>query len=427
MKVFSNKQGLSDALTMVIIGGILGAIFIVGTLVWQKYDFGKRTDHFGVGRLVSFIAEEEEYEYTWRDYEVNWYQEPRFWRTDDEGNEEDIEVPFDVAKYHSKVTHLGVIFWQRGEIRQKEWEGLPNGTTYGYEYGIEPDFQLYMYDTGEFISLPELELSLGEQIFEGVYNIYPSTTENKFIVGIGIYDTESKALEPGMVGGQPDSMRSVVFDLDTMEYVEDDSLETHLEAIGRSTPMWEGMYWDSANDISVAVPGGEGCGNYSMLRVVDLFTGEMQNITGDHGGDPDKYKFTTINEWSCNPRNSNTFDGKWFVLQGRTKLGSAVHLYTYDSFPEPLMSKVILSPVDSFFMRVDWDVSNEYPILTLEYQKNYRGNKEGIKGVVVDFNDDIKEIETGWVTYRSDEYSYEFEHPEDWDLREEPSENIIIS
>lgn len=52
MKLFKNQKGFNDVITMTIIGGIVGALFIGGVFVWQEYNYQKNG-----ARLVSTFLE----------------------------------------------------------------------------------------------------------------------------------------------------------------------------------------------------------------------------------------------------------------------------------------------------------------------------------------------------------------------------------
>lgn len=53
MKLFKNQAGFNDVVTITIIGGIIGAIFIVGVFVWQEYRYYQR--EAGLIQIISLI------------------------------------------------------------------------------------------------------------------------------------------------------------------------------------------------------------------------------------------------------------------------------------------------------------------------------------------------------------------------------------
>ena len=48
MKLFKNQKGFNDVITLAIIGGIIGALFITGTYIWQEM---KQGDNFIVYKI----------------------------------------------------------------------------------------------------------------------------------------------------------------------------------------------------------------------------------------------------------------------------------------------------------------------------------------------------------------------------------------
>ena len=59
MKLFKNQAGFNDVITMTIIGGILGALFITGVFVWQESNKTKEFNRI-VKIFKNYTIEKEE-------------------------------------------------------------------------------------------------------------------------------------------------------------------------------------------------------------------------------------------------------------------------------------------------------------------------------------------------------------------------------
>lgn len=357
---------------------------------------------------------------SWMDHSVAYLDKSQvFVKSNKEGKRSIIKTPFDLNNYNYRLTSLGAIFWPKGELR--EASSIDNQGKIQYEYGVEPGFKLFSYHSGQFINLPKLTLSLGDQVFERIYSIHPSISENKILIEIGKYDTQSKEFEPGLLEEQPVSVRGVVFDLETMSYVEDNSLAVYLKALKLTTSMWYGMYWDSANKIAVAAPAGEGCGASGEFKVVDLSNGKLTVVDGSK----QKIKSTVYNflEQPCNPHNAVSPDGKWYILYGESdKSNIVMHLYNIADFSEPVASKIISSPVLNNIFIKKWVLDKPYPVLVFEDNDFFAGVEPK-----VDFNDPNPEIISGWKTYTSAKHSFQFKYPASWFVVENRSEDIFGS
>ncbi|EKE15268.1 MAG: hypothetical protein ACD_12C00099G0002 [uncultured bacterium] len=291
------------------------------------------------------------------------------------GIKNNISTPFVLSEYHGSITPYGALFWKKGEIRTAL---EPNLGEYAYEYGIEPNFQLYSYTTDKFAMLPELTLKLEDQLFEKIYDIHFSSTEPKILIEIGEYDTVSSEFSPGLLDSQPVKSHGFVYDVTTNTFIEDNSLESYLTATGLATTLWQGMSWDSLNQIAVGAPGGEGCGAYDTLEVVNLDTEILQTIGG--------LKSYNFADDICNPSNGVSPDQKWFILSGKSNENTLdIYLFTTTSFPEPIKSKrgvkIDQSLLNSnsrawFWDLKSWDTTNTYPVVTFSNDQ------------VVDFNEE---------------------------------------
>ena len=356
----------------------------------------------------------------WMDYSVAYLDQSKvFIKSNKEGKKFVIETPFDLKDYNYRLTSLGAIFWPKGELREAIFGDTQD--TFQYEYGVESGFKFYSYDSGQFIDLPKLTLSLGEIVFEKIYSIHPSISENKILIEIGKYDTKSQEFQPGFAEEQPVSARGVVFDLDAMSYTEDSSLEIYLKALNYTTSMWYGMYWDSANKIGVAAPRGDGCGAAGEFKTVDLSNGKLTVIDGSN----QQIKSTVYNflEQPCNPRNAVSPDGEWFVLYGESdKSNLVMHLYNIADFSNPVASKIISSPVLNNIFIKNWILDNPYPVLVFEENDFFAGVEP-----TVDFNDPNPEIISGWKTYTNTRHAFQFDYPASWNVVENRSEDIFGS
>jgi hypothetical protein len=356
----------------------------------------------------------------WMDYSVAYLNKSQvFVKSNKEGKKSIIKTPFDLNDYNYKLTSLGAIFWPKGELREANFGDTQD--KFQYAYGADPGFKFYSYNSGQFIDLPKLTLSLGEQVFERIYSLHPSISENKILIEIGKYDTQSQEFEPGFAEEQPVSVRGVVFDLDTMSYTEDHSLEVYLKALKLTTSMWYGMYWDSAHKIAVAAPQGEGCGAAGEFTVVDLNNGKLTVIDGSN----QKIATAVYNflEQPCNPHNAVSPDGKWFVLYGESdKSNLVMHLYNISNFSNPVASKIISSPVSNNIFIKNWILDKPYPVLVFEENDFFAGVEPK-----VDFNDPNPEIISGWKTYTSAKHAFQFDYPASWSVVENHSEDIFGS
>ncbi len=413
----SKKSGQNFPWSFVIVCFLLaGAVLLNMVSSRDKEVVQKSNKNVSEGQNIdeAFIFE------NWKDYSVVYLGKSRvFIKSNKEGKRSIIKTPFDFNNYNYRLTSLGAIFWPKGELREANFVDIHN--KFQYEYGAEPGFKFYSYDSGQFIDLPKLTLSLGEQVFERIYNIHPSISENKILIEIGKYDTKSQEFQPGFTEEQPVSVRGVVFDLDAMSYAGDSSLEIYLKALNHTTSMWYGMYWDSANKIGVAAPQGEGCGAAGEFKKVDLNNGKLTVIDGSN----QQIKSTVYNflEQPCNPRNAVSPDGKWYVLYGESdKSNLVMHLYNISNFSEPVASKIILSPVFNNIFIKNWILDEPYPVLVFEENDFFVGVEP-----MVDFNDTDPEIISGWKTYTSTKHAFQFDYPASWSVVESRSEDIFGS
>ncbi|MFA5069964.1 MAG: hypothetical protein WC528_01665 [Patescibacteria group bacterium] len=279
-----------------------------------------------------------------------------------------IVTPFDIALYRGSVTPYGVIFFKVGEMRQATGTNIGE---FSYEYGINPDFQLFNYQTQSFKSLPAFSLKLAGSQFERIYALHFSATEPKILVEIGEYDTSSSHFEPGLVESQPVKTHGVVYDVVTNQYLTGDPLTIYLDLIGQTTTLWNGMSWDSLHQIAVAAPGGEGCGAYNSLTVVYLDQERAVTVGGEGS--------FNFKKEICNPSNGVSPDRKWFVLDGCNNENKFdVNLFNYASFPEPILKKLSISVSNNNVCHVyvkEWNISQTYPIITFN------------DGTIINFNE----------------------------------------
>lgn len=284
-----------------------------------------------------------------------------------------IETPFDLKKYNSINTKLGHVFYSKGEMRDYPWrdaEGIPTGQTFKYESGIQPEIYLFTYNDEEWHKLPILEFSIEDNLFEKIYNVYASISENKILFEIGIYDTKSTAFEPGLVSPLPISARGIIYDLQNNKYIEDNTLEVYLEALGINLTLWHGMIWDSARAFAVAGIYGEGCGSFGILHFVNLDTGEKITVDGNKN-------FDFSEDDICSPKHSISPEGDWFILYGPIADGRmSGYLFNYDNAPNPVREIKDL-PIEGpkYFNVEDWNLDGEYPIVTFS------------NGSILDFNE----------------------------------------
>lgn len=300
----------------------------------------------------------------WQNYFIDW-QKKIFYKSLADGTQENISLPFNFDDYHNNLTPYGAIFWRQGPDKTATIENMGPFT---YEGAVNPDFQWYDFTKKEFITLPKKELQTGEQKFERIYAVHFSSSEPKLLIEIGQYDTQSSEFEPGMVDSQPVKTYGLIYDINTNKFESGDPLTVYRTVLELPTTAWYGLSWDSKNQIGVATPGGEGCGNYDTLIFVDL-KNETKKVVGGEGS----YNFSK--DEICNPRNGESNDGKWFILLGKSTNNTLdLYLFKSDSGATPIKEKVGL-PYDKARYVQEWNLSGDFPVVKLD------------NGWIIDFND----------------------------------------
>jgi hypothetical protein len=269
------------------------------------------------------------------------------------GVKEKIELPFIAVEYHGEVTPWGSLFWQRGESKTIKFATF-NDTEFNYEAGVKPDFRFYNFETKQFTTLPEANFLIGEQKYDQVYFLHYSVNEPKLLIEVGEYDTADPAFEPGMIGSEPVKTRGLVYDIATNKYETVDPLTPFLDLAKTYATRWYNIAWNSASGVLIGAPGGEGCGRYDNVMVVDYTKSILTKVGG-----VSSFDFTAD---LCNPMNDISPDKKWFILEGETTKGDyAVYLFATDGSSQP--TKIIR--LNSATKRYDktWDTSETYPVI----------------------------------------------------------------
>lgn len=299
---------------------------------------------------------------SWQNYYIDWTNK-LFYKILADGTKENISLTFNFDDYNNDLTPYGAIFWRRGPNKTITLKDI--GGPYTYEGAINPDFQFYDFTKKEFIIMPKKELQRGEQKFERVYTVHFSSSELKLLIEIGQYDTQSSEFEPGMYEEQPVKTYGLIYNIETNSYESGDPISIYLKVLDSASTLGDGLYWDSKNQIGVATPGGEGCGNYNSITFVDL-KNKTKEVAGGLGS------FTFKKDLTCNPSNGVSPDGKWFILLGESNNDKLdLYLFKSETRMNPVKQKIGLSyPITNNYSSLPrsvekWDLSKDYPIITL--------------------------------------------------------------
>lgn len=301
----------------------------------------------------------------YRDYKTTDEQGGMFYRSEPDGGRIIIDTPFTVADYHARSTQYGVLFWKKGETKSKT---IGADTEYPwemkYEEGVDPEPYFYRFDTRTFKRMPNIVWYSSDTTFDRVYSVTASSSEEKVLIEIGAYDTESESFQPGMIEEQPVRTRGVVYDIGANDYTDEDPISRLIEVIDNehfTSTLFQGMTWDSERNIAVLVPYGEGCGAYNVITFVNLTDGTTSTAGGPGS-------FTFDKDEVCNPRNGTSSNGQWFVLFGKNSAGSHdAYLFDTEMLGEPVASIQGVEAGDRYWglNNAMWDYSGELPKFTL--------------------------------------------------------------
>ncbi|MFA5107701.1 MAG: hypothetical protein WC497_05250 [Patescibacteria group bacterium] len=301
----------------------------------------------------------------WQDFGV----ENNVFYVNQSGTHQSIETPFDLKDYHTDRSPYGYLFWRRGAVKKAMTTDAYGYEPYEFEYedGINPEFHWYDFTTQEYVALPAVRLDNKDRFFERIYSIHFSSTEPKLAIEIGSYDTESPLFAPGLDEEQPYQTHGLVYDIPSNTFSSSpDPLTQYVAALHTTSTHMRGFFWDSAHQVAVGVPGGEGCGTYDTLEFVNL-----KDISVDIAGGNGSFDYQETDNMNnpCNPRNGVSPDNRWFVLSGETKGGKYKGLlFTAEQGVTPV-KQVYSSPGNL----QGWDLTGTYPVF-------------GLNGSVYDFN-----------------------------------------
>jgi len=286
---------------------------------------------------------------------------------------EPIDIGVNTSLYHASPTRFGILLWKKGETKNTYFNSFGDQPI-PYETGVKPNFLLFNTQTSQTTTLPEVSSwREGDLTFDRVYRVFSSINEDYLMIEIGEYNINAIEFEPGLIESQPVQSRSIVYDVPTNTFTEEDPISIFRAVHKVSTTNWNTISWDSKNNIIAAAPGGEGCGAYSTISFVKLDTKTEERVgspEGSWGG------YDYLNE-TCNPHNGASPSRKWLILWGKIEDGQyAYRLYAPETTTQ-VLKKVITNKAVSDGMSgylISWDESNAYPII--------KRNDE----VVVDFN-----------------------------------------
>lgn len=272
-------------------------------------------------------------------------------------------IPFEMDEYFSRVTNYGVLFWRHDELKQTE-----DVLSLPYYTVSKPDFRFFDLNTKEFTILPEISLPTAETTFDAPDNIISSNSERKLLISIGHFDINSDAFKPGFISPLPIKSYSIVYDIASNSFENNDPLSILLEIINQSTPSFPHIIWDSLGERFAVLPGGEGCGHFNTIEFVNI-----KNKTVKIVGGKNSYNFA---EGSCIPSNGASQDNKWMVLVGVNK-NRGVDSYLFDISGEVIKQKSLDVFEESNYglWAETWNLDNEFPVITLRDQQ------------VIDFNE----------------------------------------
>ncbi len=276
-------------------------------------------------------------------------------------------IPFDLDMYSSRPTPYGILFTNKGEMKQVDALGDADYMI-EYEAGVQPDFKWYDFQKKSFLEVPEPSFQLSDDKFERIYNLQFSSSEPKLLLEVGLYDIHSESFQGGMVGSQPTEMRGMVYDIASNSFEDANESASISNYVAQHWSAWVWPVWDSAQERVVEVPGGEGCGPYSTLTFVDLKSG-VAELVGGNGG-------LNFVDYVCNPSNGFSPDNRWVILSGLNRDGLfEVRLYSLDRTLELTQTVPVGSKEEALQFQVSaWDLHRECPAIQF------------FNFVVVDFN-----------------------------------------
>ncbi|USN53527.1 MAG: hypothetical protein H6760_05255 [Candidatus Nomurabacteria bacterium] len=367
-----------------------------------EYDNPEIADAAGTCVLDTETSTEEDYSnwsrsMNWREYSYR-YTTKEFIHTTQDAGEEIITTPFNASEYTGTVTWNGALFWRTG----------PSATTYipdissdfEYEAGVDPDFWFYDYASEQFIHLPKVDYLDGTELFESTVQVFPSLNEPKLLLEVGKFDIQSEEFIPGFSSPMPVSTRGLVYNFakNTFEDAVDpiDSFNQVMKSKGTA---YTSIVWNSEKEIIIAAPGGEGCGNYSYVNLIDY-----QSLSKEVVGGEASYNYS---ETPCNPKSGMSPDGKWFVLYGSTTDDTfVVRLYASDGTTSPVAT-LIGDVLPQYSSLSEWDVSREYPVLTFNEGSTANFITAEFKAVIQEDN----EGEVQKNSYTDQIFGFTFKYP----------------
>lgn len=288
----------------------------------------------------------------WQQYTIDTTAET-FMKTDT-GKTLRLATPFPLNDYHGQTTPWGALFWKKGPSKTATIKGFDQPME--YEGPIDPVFQFYDFSTGTFSQPPAVTFTKGSQVFQQVFSIIPSSTEKKLLIEIGTFDTASDEFVPGLGGPEPVKTIGKVYDLETNTFESGDPLTAAKNIT--SFPLFSGATWDSQHKMVVLAPGGEGCGRYDTLTFIDLAT-KRKTIAGGA-------KSFDFAESVCNPKNTVSPDGRWFVLYGtNTKQRSSAYLFTAEHGSTPVKQTSVSATLANSWVKT-WNTTGRLPTITFD-------------------------------------------------------------
>jgi len=325
----------------------------------------------GMGEKILSTLSFQDETADWDSYRLD-EQKSQFYQVDDDGKQSAIPMPFDLSKYHGKVTFYGTLFWRKGDQRTTTFASFGDQKM-PYENGVEPDFYWYDHVHKVIFKLPALPTwKTGDATFDRVFAVHASSSEPRIMIEVGEYNIKHSNFEPGLLESQPVKTRGLQFNASSREFIPGDPLSTYLSVLGIESTQWNGFLWDSKNAVAVATPYGEGCGQNPWLTFVDLQTRTKVRVGSPEGKWSGGYDYT---QTSCNPQNGYTKDEKWVYLYGTTTSGKTTfRLYSPATMSKILRTVTVEKLTEDDFSSINWDTTGQYPKQTTR------------KGVVIDFN-----------------------------------------